>query len=196
MCAVGRRAVVLTNRCRCLRRHPLRRCRRPRSWSVVVRPPCLPGRLYFARASPALTRFSPGHLCLSRHRRWIGAPGRRARPGSRRTRQWNRARSPNTGVDRVLVDHTSVVGEHHFASMASPEADLLPSAFPLAGARRKRRRTTTTIQRRTTKTTTTIRDNGSRQLPHTVFTKVLAPYLNGIAVRDMVPSCPVVPRSL
>jgi len=75
--------------------------------------------------------------------------------------------------------------------MASPEADLLPSAFPLAGARRKRRRTTTTIQRRTTKTTTTIqrrttkmtttiRDNGSRQLPHTAFTKVLAPYLNGI----------------
>ena len=43
----------------------------------------------------------------------------------------------------------------------------------------KRWRMTTTTERMTTKTTTTIRDNGSRQLPHTVFTKVLAPYLNG-----------------
>ena len=68
--------------------------------------------------------------------------------------------------------------------MASPEEDLLPAAFPLAGAQREDDGKTTgmmiTIQRMTTKTTTTIRDNGSRQLTQTVFAKVLAPYLNGI----------------
>ncbi len=42
--------------------------------------------------------------------------------------------------------------------------------------------TTTTTERMTTTTTTTIRDNGLRQLPQPVSTRVLAPYLNGIGV--------------